>query len=59
MEQIEDPKRVKFYCLKLKGHVSLWWDNVQDDRMRKGKEKVKTRDRMVVMLKDKSFPTTT
>ena len=28
MELIEDPTRVEVDCLKLKGHASLWWDNV-------------------------------
>ena len=37
MESIEDVKRVKVVFLKLKGHASLWWDNVHDGRVKKGK----------------------
>ena len=29
IEKLDDPKSVKFSSLKLKGHTSLWWDNVQ------------------------------
>jgi len=28
IEQIEDPKRLKMACMRLKGISSLWWDNV-------------------------------
>ena len=45
IEHIEDPKRVKFFFLKLKGHASLWWDKVHDDRVKKGKEKKNTWDK--------------
>ena len=31
IEQIKDPKRVKVYFLKLRGHTSLWWENIQAD----------------------------
>ena len=56
IEQIEDPKRVRVACLKLKGHVLLWWDNVQVDILKKGKDKIKTCNRMVAKLKDKFLP---
>lgn len=56
IEQIEDPKRVKTACLRLKGHASLWWDNVQVDRVKKGKEKIKSWYRMVSKLKGKFLP---
>ena len=35
IEHIEDPKKVKVTCLKLKGHVALWWDNVWDEKVKK------------------------
>lgn len=28
IENLENPKRVKTTCLKLKSHASLWWDSV-------------------------------
>ena len=57
IEQIKDHERVKFECLKLKGHASLRWDNVQANKVKKGKDKMKNLDRMVTKLKDKFLPT--
>ena len=57
MDKIEYPNRVKFACLKLKGHASLWWENVHVDMVKQGKDKVKTWDIMVSKLKDKFLPT--
>ena len=37
-----EEKKVKFACTKLKGHAMIWWDHVQKDRTKKGKEKIKT-----------------
>ena len=37
-----EEKKVKFTCTKLKGHAMIWWDHVQKDRTRKGKDKIKT-----------------
>ena len=53
--QIEDPKRVKGFCLKLKSHTSLWWDNVQVEWVKKGKEKRRDLDIMVTKLKVLSY----
>jgi hypothetical protein len=41
---------------RLKGHATLWWDELQADRRRKGKSKIKSWDRMVAKLKDKFIP---
>jgi hypothetical protein len=41
---------------RLKGHATLWWDKLQDERRRKGKSKIKIWDRMVDNLKDKFIP---
>ena len=56
IDQIQDPKRVKFACLNLKDHVSLGWDNVKDDRVKKEKQKVRTWDKMVAKMKEKTLP---
>jgi hypothetical protein len=37
----------------LKGHASLWWDELQADRHCKGKQKIKSWDRMIVKMKAK------
>jgi hypothetical protein len=44
---------VKHVVTILKGHTVLWWDELQADRIHKGKQKTKNWDRMVAKLKDK------
>jgi len=39
-EEVEDNKKVKFIVTRFKGHVSLWWDSIQDDRRKRGKQKI-------------------
>jgi hypothetical protein len=41
-QPMPEEKKVKFACTKLKGHAMIWWDHVQKERVRKGKEKIKT-----------------
>jgi hypothetical protein len=55
-EEVEDNKKVKFVVTRLKGHVSLWWDSVQDDRRKRGKKNITSWDRMVTKLKSKFMP---
>jgi hypothetical protein len=55
-EDIDDEKKVKHAVTRLKGHATLWWDELQADRRRKGKSKIKSWDRMVAKLKDKFIP---
>jgi hypothetical protein len=38
-EEVEDNKKVKFIVTRLKGHVSLWWDNIQDDKEREARKR--------------------
>jgi hypothetical protein len=38
---------------RLKGHATLWWDELQANKRRKGKSKIKSWDIMVAKLKDK------
>jgi hypothetical protein len=55
-EEIEDPDWVKFVKMKLKGHASIWWKEVQLVRNRRGKVKITRWDRMVEKLKKQSIP---
>jgi hypothetical protein len=55
-EEIDDEKKVKHTVTRLKGHATLWWDELQADRRCKGKQKIKSWDRMVAKLKDKFIP---
>jgi hypothetical protein len=47
---------VKYVVTRLKGHATLWWDELQADRRSKGKQNIKSWDRMVAKLKDKFIP---
>ena len=52
---IEETKG-KFTCTKLKGHAMIWWDHVQKDRTKKGKEKIKSWKKMEKKLREKFLP---
>ena len=41
---------------RLKGHVVLWWNELQGERGNKGKQKIKSWDRMVAKMKAKFMP---
>ena len=34
-ESVQDPNRVRFTMTNLNGHVALWWDMLQKDRVDK------------------------
>jgi hypothetical protein len=55
-EDIEEDKKVRHVFMKLKGHATLWWDDLQDDRRCKGKQKIKIWDRMIAKMKAKFIP---
>jgi hypothetical protein len=37
-EDVEEDKKVKHVITRLKGHATLWWDELQADRRCKGKQ---------------------
>jgi hypothetical protein len=55
-EYVDGGKKVRHVISRLKGHAALWWDKLQAERRRKGKQKIKNWDRMVAKLKEKSIP---
>jgi hypothetical protein len=55
-EDIEEDKKVRHAVTKLKGHTTLWWDKIQADRCSKGKQKIKSWDRMIAKMKEKFIP---
>jgi hypothetical protein len=55
-EDVEEEKKVRHVVTRLKGHATLWWDELQADRRSKGKQKIKSWDRMVAKLKEKFMP---
>jgi hypothetical protein len=55
-EDVEEDKKVKHVVTILKGHATLWWDELQVDRRCKGKQKIKSWDRMITKMKEKFIP---
>jgi hypothetical protein len=51
-----DNRMVKIFVTRLKGHASLWWEHLQTDRQRRGKEKIRTWVKMVSKVKNKFLP---
>jgi hypothetical protein len=51
-EDVEEDKKVKHAVTRLKGHAALWWDELQADRRCKGKQKIRSWDRMVAKMKE-------
>ena len=56
-ENTPNNRMVKIVVTRLKGHASLWWEHLQTDRKRRGKEKIRTWPKMVNKVKKKLFPT--
>jgi hypothetical protein len=55
-EYVKEDKKVKHAVTILKVHEALWWDELQADRLCKGKQKIKSWDRMIVKMKTKFIP---
>lgn len=55
-ENVDEDKKVEFAVTRLKGHATLWWDNVKVVRRNKGKRRITSWDRMVAKLKGKFLP---
>jgi hypothetical protein len=55
-EDVEEDKKVKYAITRLKGHATLWWDELQADRRYQGKQKIKSWDRMIAKMKAKFIP---
>jgi hypothetical protein len=41
-EDVKEDKKVKHVVTRLKGHATLWWDELQADKRYKGKQKIKS-----------------
>ena len=55
-EDVEADKKVKLAISRLKGHATLWWDNVQAEQKKKNKVVIKSWDRMVAKMRGKFLP---
>ena len=47
---------MKIAVIRLKGHASLWWEHLQTDRQRIGKENIRTWPKMVNKVNNKFLP---
>jgi hypothetical protein len=55
-EDVDEEKKVRHVVTRLKGHASLWWDELQAEMRRKGKQKIKNWEKMVAKVKAKFMP---
>jgi hypothetical protein len=55
-EDVIEDKKVRHDVTILKGNATLWWDELQADKRRKGKKEIKSWDRMVAKMKAKFMP---
>jgi len=46
-EDVGEEKKVKYDVTRLKWHATLWWDELQANRNRKWKIKIRNWDRMI------------
>ena len=56
LEEIEGPLRVRMAQMKLKGHASLWWKELQLDREEEGELKISRWRLMATKSKAKFIP---
>ena len=54
--EVPEEKRVKLVACKLKGGASAWWERLQNRRLRKGKQLVRTWYLMKQLLKKDFLP---
>ena len=55
-DEVEEDKRVRLDVTRLKGHASLWWESVQEERRRKNKPLIKRWDRMIAKMRANFLP---
>jgi hypothetical protein len=55
-EYIEEDKKVRHVVTRLKGHATLWLDELQANRHCQGKHKIKSWDKMIAKMKAKFIP---
>lgn len=51
-----EEKKVKLACTKLKGHALIRWDHIQAKCQRKGKEHIRSWEKMKKKLQTKFIP---
>ena len=54
--KVKEDRQVRFVVTKLRGHASLWWDGVQEERILKQKAKINSWSTMTTKLRGKFLP---
>ena len=54
--EVKEDKQVRFAVTRLRGHASLWWDGVQEERTLKNKARINRWSRMTAKLSSKFLP---
>ena len=57
-KEIPEEKKVKIVALKLRSFASLWWTHLLAKRVRQGKKKIRTWEKMKSKLKARFLPPT-
>ncbi|KAL3510453.1 hypothetical protein ACH5RR_029854 [Cinchona calisaya] len=56
LKDVPDNQNVKIAAIKLKKHASIWWEHLKKQRVRDGKGKIVSWDKMKKALKKKFLP---
>ena len=56
-KEVPDDLKVKLVATRLRGYASIWWDQVQEVRIHRGKQKVVEWEKMKMHLQDNFLPT--
>ena len=54
--EVKEHMQVRFVVTRLRGHASLWWDGVQEERILKNKARINSWNKMTTKLKGKFLP---
>ena len=54
--EVKEDTQVRFAITRLRGHASLWWDGVKEERILKNKEKIHSWSIMVAELRGNFLP---
>ena len=49
-------KKVRYAATILKGHATIWWDELRIHRKRRGKKKINSWDKMLHKIKSQFMP---
>lgn len=54
--EVKEDRKAIFDVTRLRGHASLWWDGVQEERILKNKARIDSWRRMTTKLRGKFLP---